>query len=103
MTFNDRIRVTDLHIVNPSKSEDTTMHGRPKLGKHRMVTVATRVEPDEVQRLRSLADECGMSLCGYMRELIRRELSRADRSEEARVENSSAGQNGSVRISNAVA
>ena len=55
------------------------MHGRPKLGKHRMITVATRVEPDEVQRLRALAEECGLSLCGYMRELIRRELGRAER------------------------
>ncbi len=55
------------------------MHGRPKLGKERMVTVATRVEPSEVQKLKSLADECGMSLCGYMRELVRTELCRADR------------------------
>ena len=62
------------------------MHGRPKLGKHRMVTVATRVEPDEVQKLRSLADECGMSLCGYMRELIRVELVRAARNAESRGE-----------------
>ena len=37
------------------------MHGRPKLGKHRMVTVATRVEPDELQKLRDLAEECGIS------------------------------------------
>ena len=55
------------------------MHGRPKLGKERMVTVATRVEPIEVEKLKNLADECGMSLCGYMRELVRLELSRADR------------------------
>jgi len=60
------------------------MHGRPKLGKERMVTVATRVEPNEVLRLKSLADECGMSLCGYMRELVRLELGRADRSNTAR-------------------
>ncbi len=59
------------------------MHGRPKLGKHRMVTVATRVEPGEVQKLRILADECGMSLCGYLRELIRLELGRADRASKA--------------------
>jgi len=79
------------------------MHGRPKLGKHRMVTVATRVEPEEVQRLRDLAAECGMSLCGYMRELIRQELIRADRAEETPAENSSAGRNGSVSLSNAAA
>jgi hypothetical protein len=53
------------------------MLGRPKLGRHRMVTVATRVEPDESQRLRQLANECGLSVCAYMRELVRRELSRA--------------------------
>jgi len=58
------------------------MHGRPKLGKHRMITVATRVEPDEVQRLRDLAGECGLSLCGYLRELIRRELERAARTDQ---------------------
>lgn len=58
------------------------MHGRPKLGKHRMITVATRVEPDEVQQLRELAEECGLSLCGYMRELIRRELERAARTDQ---------------------
>ena len=55
------------------------MHGRPKLGKYRMVTVATRVEPNEVEQLKKLAQECDMSLCGYLRELIRKELSRADR------------------------
>ena len=53
------------------------MLGRPKLGTHRMVTVATRVEPDELQRLRQLASECSMSVCAYMRELVRLELSRA--------------------------
>lgn len=55
------------------------MLGRPKLGTHRMVTVATRVEPDELQRLRQLANECGLSVCAYVRELVRRELTRADR------------------------
>lgn len=85
------------------------MHGRPKLGKHRMVTVATRVEPDEVQKLRSLADECGMSLCGYMRELIRQELSRAERTGESQAGNAPpAEHNGaehpeSAEISNAAA
>jgi hypothetical protein len=55
------------------------MLGRPKLGTHRMVTVATRVEPAELQRLRQLANECGLSVCAYMRELVRLELTRADR------------------------
>ena len=60
------------------------MLGRPKLGTHRMVTVATRVEPDELQRLRQLANECGLSVCAYVRELVRRELNRADRNSEHR-------------------
>jgi len=68
-----------------------------------MVTVATRVEPNEVQRLRDLASECGMSLCGYMRELIRQELIRADRAEETRPENPSAERNGTVSLSTAAA
>ena len=55
------------------------MLGRPKLGTHRMVTVATRVEPGEVQKLRDLATECGLSVCAYMRELVRLELNRAER------------------------
>ena len=58
------------------------MHGRPKLGKHRMVTVATRIEPQEVERLKSLAGECQLSVCAYLRELIRMEIGRADRSSE---------------------
>ena len=77
-----------------------------------MVTVATRVEPNEVERLKSLAQECNMSLCGYMRELIRKELSRAersaDRSGESSLDNSSAGNSreplvGAAEISDAVA
>jgi len=79
------------------------MHGRPKLGKHRMVTVATRIEPDEVQGLRELADDCGMSLCGYMRELIRQELGRANREIEAMHEGSPAAVNGSAGIRTAAA
>lgn len=59
------------------------MHGRPKLGKYRMVTVATRVEPNEVEQLKKLAQECNMSLCGYLRELIRKELNRAERTVES--------------------
>jgi predicted DNA-binding protein len=55
------------------------MLGRPKLGTHRMVTVATRVEPAQVQRLRELANECGLSICAYVRELVRLELNRAER------------------------
>ncbi len=57
------------------------MHGRPILGKHRMVTVATRVEPQEVERLKELANECGLSVCAYMRDMIRLELGRANRAE----------------------
>lgn len=59
------------------------MHGRPMLGKHRMVTVATRIEPHEVDKLKVLAGECQLSVCAYLRDLIRMELGRADRSEKA--------------------
>ena len=55
------------------------MYGRPMLGKHRMVTVATRIEPDELGHLKRLAQECGLSVCGYLRDLVRLELARADR------------------------
>ena len=79
------------------------MHGRPKLGKHRMVTVATRVEPDEVQSLRNLAEECGMSLCGYMRELIRKELSRAARAGDIADEEEQPARNGTVHVQDAMA
>ncbi len=103
MTFNDRIGSSKLHIVNIDSSEDTIMHGRPKLGKHRMVTVATRVEPDEALKLRHLADECGMSLCGYMRELVRRELRRAGRSDDALREGASVGLNVAAEKLNVVA
>ena len=58
------------------------MHGRPMLGKHRMVTVATRIEPQEVDRLKELAAECDMSVCAYLRDLIRLEIGRAGRAEE---------------------
>jgi hypothetical protein len=47
-----------------------------------MVTVATRVEPAELQKLRQLANECGLSVCAYMRELVRLELTRAERNVE---------------------
>ncbi len=59
------------------------MHGRPMLGKHRMVTVATRIEPQEVERLKELAAECDISVCAYLRDLIRMELGRADRAVES--------------------
>jgi hypothetical protein len=58
------------------------MHGRPMLGKHRMVTVATRIEPSEVQKLKDLAGECGVSVCAYLRELVRLEFVRSERSTE---------------------
>ena len=58
------------------------MHGRPMLGKHRMVTVATRIEPQEVEKLKELAAECDISVCAYLRDLIRLELSRAERAEK---------------------
>ena len=59
------------------------MYGRPMLGKHRMVTVATRIEPDELDHLKQLAQECGLSVCGYLRDLVRLELARADRAADS--------------------
>ena len=59
------------------------MYGRPMLGKHRMVTVATRIEPDELDHLKQLAQECGLSVCGYLRDLVRLELTRADRAADS--------------------
>ncbi len=58
------------------------MNGRPMLGKNRMVTVATRIEPQETHQLKMLAAECGLSVCAYLRDLIRLELGRADRAAE---------------------
>jgi len=58
------------------------MHGRPMLGKHRMVTVATRIEPQEIDKLKELAAEANLSVCAYLRDLIRLELGRAGRAEE---------------------
>jgi hypothetical protein len=55
------------------------MYGRPMLGKQKMVTVATRIEPDELQKLKQLAGECGISVCAYLRDLIRLEIVRAER------------------------
>jgi hypothetical protein len=55
-----------------------------------MVTVATRVEPQEVERLKELASECGLSVCAYMRDMIRLELGRANRA-EARANGESLG------------
>ena len=57
------------------------MNGRPTLGKSRMVTIGVRVEPAERHRLEELARECDLSLCAYLREMIRAELSRASRSD----------------------
>lgn len=70
------------------------MHGRPILGKHRMVTVATRIEPQEVDRLKRLAAECDMSVCAYLRDLIRLELGRADRAEARAGRETDVGLNG---------
>ena len=70
------------------------MHGRPMLGKHRMVTVATRIEPQEVDKLKELAAECDISVCAYLRDLIRMELARAERAAELSGKTSDKGLNG---------
>lgn len=70
------------------------MHGRPMLGKHRMVTVATRIEPQEVEKLRELSAECGISVCAYLRDLIRLELGRARRVDQLVAPANNKGMNG---------
>lgn len=70
------------------------MHGRPMLGKHRMITVATRVEPQEVEKLKELAAECDLSVCAYLRDLIRLELGRAERIDQLAVSADKKGLNG---------
>ena len=70
------------------------MHGRPMLGKHRMVTVATRIEPQEIEKLKTLAGECGLSVCAYLRDLIRLELGRAERVDELAAAKAQQGLNG---------
>lgn len=70
------------------------MHGRPMLGKHRMVTVATRIEPQEVEKLKELASECGISVCAYLRDLIRLEIGRARRVDEISAAGAQKGLNG---------
>lgn len=73
------------------------MHGRPMLGKHRMVTVATRIEPQEVGKLKELAAECDISVCAYLRDLIRLELGRADRAKELAGDEPRQGLNGGAQ------
>jgi hypothetical protein len=53
------------------------------LGKNRMVTVATRIEPDELEKLKQLARECDASVCAYLRDLVRLELTRSERAIQA--------------------
>jgi len=80
LTGNDQIAGFRLiNVCNKSTREENLMYGRPMLGKQRMVTVATRVEPDELQQVKELARECGISVCAYLRDLVRLELARAQR------------------------
>jgi len=39
-----------------------------------MVTVGVRIEPTERDRLEALAQAKGLSLCAYLRDLVRHEL-----------------------------
>ena len=48
--------------------------GRPRLGSKRMVTVGVRIEPTERDRLEAMAQVRGLSLCAYLRDLVRHEL-----------------------------
>jgi hypothetical protein len=58
--------------------EHKPQRGRPPLGRTRMVTIGIRVEPTEREQLEALAAAQGQSLCGYLRDLIRRELAADD-------------------------
>jgi hypothetical protein len=62
-----------------SHTTQARSRGRPTLGQSRMVTVGIRIEPRERERLQELADECNLSLCAYLRAVVRRELARADK------------------------
>ncbi|MGI9331399.1 MAG: plasmid mobilization protein [Gammaproteobacteria bacterium] len=55
-------------------TQHKTQRGRPPLGRTRMVTIGIRMEPTEREQLEALATNSGHSLCGYLREVIRREL-----------------------------
>ena len=58
--------------------ERKPQRGRPPLGRTRMVTIGIRVEPTEREQLEALAAARGVSLCGYLRDLIRGELAADD-------------------------
>ena len=51
------------------------------IGKHKTVTVTTRIDPDELQKLKQLASECDTRVSAYLRDLIRLEMTRANRPE----------------------
>jgi predicted HicB family RNase H-like nuclease len=55
-------------------TEHRVQRGRPPLGRTRMVTIGIRVEPAEREQLEARASEQGVSLCAYLRDVIRREL-----------------------------
>lgn len=58
--------------------EHKPQRGRPPLGRTRMVTIGIRVEPTEREQLEAMAVAQGKSLCGFLRDLIRREMSADD-------------------------
>ena len=51
--------------------------GRPPLGNTGMVTVGVRLEPHERALLQQWAAEAGVSLCAFMRQLVRQQLGAA--------------------------
>jgi hypothetical protein len=59
-----------------------------------MVTVATRIEPQEIEKLKELSEECGISVCAYLRDLIRLELGRAERIDQLVAPANNKGMNG---------
>lgn len=59
-----------------SKDEESK-RGRPPLGRTRMITVGVRLEPEERDLLTAMAKSEGDSVCGFLRNLVRRELAQA--------------------------
>lgn len=53
---------------------EKSRRGRPTLRDARMVTVGVRVEPQERDLLKMIAEESGQSLCAFVRDVLRRKV-----------------------------
>ena len=74
LTCRDKTSARRVCRMRSMNTERKTQRGRPPLGRARMVTIGIRMEPQEREQLELLAAEQGASLCGYLRDIIRREL-----------------------------